>query len=134
VRASVAAAEPVGHDGGAHWVPAACSWQRPAPSQNPVRPQVAAPSPVHTPFGSVPFAGIARQTPGVPTSAHDMQLAVQSVVQQTPWLQNPLLQSAGLAQLAPGGRSPHDPLSQTFGDAQSASAVQLDLHAATPHR
>ena len=35
---------------------------------------------------------------------------------------------------APGGRSPHVPLLHTAGAAQSASAVQMFLHAATPHR
>ena len=133
VRASVAVVAPFGHDGGAHWVPAACSWQPPLPSQNPVLPQVAAPSAVHCPLGSVPSAAIGLQVPRLPTSAHDTQLASQAVVQQTPCAQNPLWQSAGPAQLAPGGRRPHEVLMQTFGDAQSASLVQVDLHIATPH-
>ena len=134
VRASVAVVEPTGHEGGAHWVPAGWSWQLPAPSQKPVVPQVVALSALHCPFGSIPFSATGRQVPGVPTSAHDMQLCVQAVVQQTPWAQNPLLQSPGSAQLAPGGRRPHDPLSQTKVGAQSASAVQVDLQAATPQR
>ena len=133
VRASVAVVEPFGHDGGAHWVPAACSWQPPPPSQNPVLPQVAAPSALHCPLGSVPFAAIGLQVPRLPTSAHDMQLVLQAVVQQTPSAQSPLWQSAGPAQLAPGGRRPHELLMQTFGGAQSASLAQVDLHIATPH-
>ena len=133
VRASVAVVADTGQVGGAHWVPAAYSWQLPAPSQKPVFPQVVAPSAVHWPFGSMPSAGTGLQVPGVPTSAHDMQLPLQAVVQQTPWAQNPLWQSPGPAQLAPGGRKPHDPLLQTLGVAQSASATQVDLHARLPH-
>jgi hypothetical protein len=114
-------------------VPAAYSWQLPAPSQKPVFPQVVAPSAVHWLFGSMPSAGTGLQVPGVPASAQDMQLPVQAVVQQTPWVQNPLWQSPAAAQLAPGGRRPHEPLLQTFGVAQSASAAHVDLQARAPH-
>ena len=133
VRASVAVVPDAGQVGGAHWVPAAYSWQLPAPSQKPVFPQVVAPAAVHWPFGSMPSAGTGLQVPGVPTSAHDVQLPLQAVMQQTPWAQNPLWQSPGAAQLAPGGRKPHEPLLQTLGVAQSASAVQVDLQARLPH-
>ena len=133
VRASVAVVDPVGHEGGAHCVPAAYSWQPPAPSQKPVIPQPAAPWAVHCPFGSMPPAAIGLQLPSVPTSAHDLQLPVQAVAQQTPCSQNALWQSPGAAQLAPIGRRPHEPLRQTFGGAQSPSAAQVDLQAATPH-
>jgi hypothetical protein len=71
--------------------------------------------------------------PIVPVSAHDTQLPVQAEPQQTPWAQKLLWQSPAAAQLAPIGRSPHEPPLQTFGGAQSASAAQVDLHAATPH-
>jgi hypothetical protein len=133
VRASVAVVPDIGQVGGAHWVPAAYSWQLPAPSQKPVFPQVVAPSAVHCPFGSMPSAGTGLQVPGVPPSAHDMQLPVQAVVQQTPWAQNPLWQSLPAAQLAAGGRRPHEPLLQMLGVAQSASAAQVDLQARVPH-
>jgi len=125
--------DPFGHDGGAHWVPAACSWQPPLPSQKPVFPQVAAASALHCPFGSVSPAAIGLQVPRLPTSAHDTQLALQAVAQQTPCAQSPLWQSAGPTQGAPGGRRPHELLMQTFGGAQSASLEQVDLHIATPH-
>ena len=133
VRASVAVVVPAGQDGGAHCVPASYSWQPPAPSQKPVMPQPEVLCVVHWPFGSMPPAVIGLQAPSVPTSAHDMQLPLQAVMQQTPWAQNPLWQSPGAAQLAPGGRKPHDPLLQTLGVAQSASAVQVDLKARLPH-
>lgn len=104
------------------------------PSQKPVCPQVEAPAARHWPFGSIPFAAIGRQVPSVPTSAHETHPAVQAVMQQTPCAQNPLWQSPGSAQLAPGGRRPHEPPLQTLGEAQSASAAHVDLHAAVPHR
>jgi hypothetical protein len=94
---------------------------------------VAAPSALHCPLGSVPPAGIGLHIPSVPVSAHEVQLPAQADPQQTPCSQNPLWQSAVAAQLAPMGRSPHDPLLQTFGGAQSPSAVQVDLQAAIPH-
>jgi hypothetical protein len=132
-RASVAVVPPSGQVGAAHSVPAAYSWQPPAPSHRPVVPQVAAPATVHWPFGSVPPAGTGLHIPSVPVSAHDRQLPVQADPQQTPCAQNPLMQSPAAAQLAPIGRRPHDPPLQTLGGAQSASAPHVDLHAATPH-
>jgi hypothetical protein len=125
---------PVGHEGPTHCVPAAWSWQSPAPSQKPVIPQVAAPSAAHCPLGSIPPAGIGLHIPSVPTSPHEVQLAVQAVPQQMPAEQNPLWQSPGSAQLAPSGRRPHEPFSQTLGGAQSTSEAQVDLQAAAPHR
>jgi hypothetical protein len=101
--------------------------------QKPVCPQVAAAVALHWPFGSIPPSGTGLQVPSVPASAHETQLPSQAVVQHTPCVQNPLRQSPGSAQLAPGGRRPHEPSSHTLGDAQSASAVQVDLHAAVPH-
>jgi len=43
VRASVAVAVPAGQVGGAHSVPAAYSWQPPAPSHRPLLAQLAPP-------------------------------------------------------------------------------------------
>jgi hypothetical protein len=58
---------------------------------------------------------------------------VQGVLQQTPWAQKAELHSTPVAQARPLALSPHDPLVQTAGDAQSASAVQVPLHTAAPH-
>src|SRR4029078_8285370 len=88
VRASVAVLPEVGQVGGAHWVPAAYSWQPPAPLQNPVFPQVVAPSAVHCPFGSMPSSGTGLHMPGVPASAQDTQLVLHALAQQTPCAQN----------------------------------------------
>jgi hypothetical protein len=134
VRASVAVVVPVGHDGSAHCVPAACSWQLPAPLQKPVLPQLVAAWAGHCPRGSIPSSGTGVHVPSAPASVHDMQLALQAVAQQIPSTQKPLWQSAGPPQLAPGGSRPHVPPAQTLGGAQSASEVQVDLQAAMPHR
>ena len=51
-----------------------------------------------------------------------------------PIAQIPLLHSIPSPQVAPLGLRPHDPPLQTPGGAQSASAVQDDLHTAVPQR
>jgi hypothetical protein len=63
---------------------------------------------VHDPVGSAPPAGTGEQMPSVPASAHDLQLAVQLVAQQTPSAQMPLRHSPPVPQVAPRGLSPHD--------------------------
>jgi hypothetical protein len=59
-------------------------------------------------------------------------LEAQVVAQQTPCAQMPLPHSVPPAQTAPSDLSPHDPALQEAGGAQSASAVQDDLHTAAP--
>ena len=76
----------------------------------------------------------AAQVPALPSRPHDMQLPVQAVLQQVPWAHVPLWHSAPSPQIAPFGLRPHDPATQTPGGAQSASAVHVDLQAATPQR
>ena len=66
---------------------------RPAPLHDPSVPQVAAPESAHWFSGSV-LAGMAVQTPRVPSSAHDMQMPVQAPAQQTPCWQEPEAHSA----------------------------------------
>jgi hypothetical protein len=94
---------------GAHTAPAVYLRQPPAPLQVPSFPQLATPWSRHAPVGSVPPAGTAAQVPGLPGSAHDWQLPVQAVPQQTPCSQWPLVHSSSLAQSWPVGRFPHDP-------------------------
>jgi hypothetical protein len=74
------------------------------------------------------------QVPALPEIAHDMQVPVQAVLQQMPCAQIVLLHSLPPPQVAPSGLRPHDPPLHTPGGAQSASAVQDDLHMATPQR
>jgi hypothetical protein len=103
------------------------------PSQKPVVPQVEAFCAVHCPVGSVAPAVIGVQVPALPCSAHDMHLNPQVVAQQAPCAQTPLPHSVPPPQTAPSGLRPHDPAAlQEEGGAQSASAVQDDLHAAEP--
>ena len=69
----------------------------------------------------------------MPVSAHDMQLAVQAVRQQTPCAQNPLLHSVPAPQAAPSGFRPQLDDVQTLPVVQSVDVVQdarqlLPLH------
>ena len=125
---------PIGQLAGAHSVPAAYSWQPPAPLQTPFVAQLTAPLSRHWPAGSGIPAATAEQVPALPEIAHDMQVPAQVVWQQVPWAQMPLLHSVPSPQVAPLGLRPHDPPTHTPGGAQSASAVQDDLHMATPQR
>ena len=87
---------------------------------------------VHCPVGSVPLTAIGVQVPALAWSAHDMHLEAQVVAQQAPCAQMPLPHSVPPPQTAPSGLSPHDPALHEAGGAQSASAVQDDLHTAAP--
>jgi len=71
--------------------------------------------------------------PGVPASAHDLQIPVQVVAQQTPCAQMPLAQSPPAAHVAPLGRLVQTPPMQTFGETQSPSTVQVVRQAPEPH-
>jgi hypothetical protein len=69
------------------------------------------------------------QVPALPVIAHDLQVPVQVVAQQTASAQWPDLQSVSAAQLAPGGLGPQLPLVQKLpAPVQSASAEQVVLH------
>jgi hypothetical protein len=104
------------------------------PSQKPVVPQLAAPCAMHCPVGSVPVGGIGVQAPRLPASAHDIHFEAQAVAQQAPCAQMLLVHSVAVAQTAPTGLSPQEPALQEAGETQSASAAQVDLHAAVPQR
>jgi hypothetical protein len=113
-------------------VPAAYSRHAPTPSHEPSRAQVPAPSSGHWASGSWP-AGTLEQVPGVPASAHDWQVPVQVVAQQTPCAQWAELHSVSPPHAAPIGFRPQLPLLQVFGDAQSVFVEQVVLHAPVPH-
>jgi hypothetical protein len=102
------------------------------PSQKPLLSQLAAPALVQVPVGSVPPPGTGEQVPAVAASAHERQVPVQAVRQQTPCAQNPVVHSCPSAQVAPGGLRPQEPPVHTAGAAQSASAVQVALHTEAP--
>jgi hypothetical protein len=133
VRASVAVDPPAGQVGAAHTVPAAYTWQAPAPSHAPVCPQLAAPWSLHVPVGSAAPDATGAQVPRADVSAQDMQVPAQAVRQQTPCAQKPVAHSVPSPQLAPADLRPHEPPTHTEGVWQSASAVHVPLHAAAPH-
>jgi hypothetical protein len=60
----------------------------------------------------------------VPVSAHDRQVPVHAVRQQTPWAQNPLLHSVPAPQEAPSGLSPQLEAVQTLPVVHSDDVVQ----------
>jgi hypothetical protein len=81
--------------------------------------------------GSWP-AGTDVHVPGEPVSAHDAQFAVHAVVQQTPCAQKVELHWAPIVHAAPIGSLPQLPLTQLFGETQSAAmvaTVHVVLHA-----
>ena len=82
----------------------------------------------------MPPAGTGVQVPSLPASAHETQLALHAVAQQTPCAHWPLKHSTPVPQLAPFGLRPHEPPVQAAGGAQSASALQVELQAEAPQR
>lgn len=121
------------HDPAVQTVPLGQSRQCPAPSQSPSVRQPPAPVSVHwvAGVGALP-AGTGEQVPAEPASAHDRQVPVHAVSQQTPWAQNPDTHEAAVVQAAPGGSLPQLPFAQTLGAVQSALVVQVTLQAAVP--
>ena len=108
--------------------------QAPPPLQVPSVPQLPAPWSAHWVVGTGSWpAAMLVQVPGEPASAHDLQVAVHAVKQQTPCAQMPLAQTVPAAHVAPLGRFVQTPLMQMFGDTQSASAVQFVRQAAPLH-
>jgi hypothetical protein len=64
--------------------------------------------------------------PSLPAIAHDRQVPLQAVEQQTPCSQCPDAQSVATAQAAPGGFGPQLPETQDAPATQSASVAQVD--------
>jgi hypothetical protein len=92
------------------------------PSQNPSVPQLGAPWLLHWPSGSCP-AGTVEHVPPVPLSAHDMQVPLQVVLQQTPCAQTRLSHSVPAAHAAPSGLPPQLLAVHTLPLVQSADVV-----------
>ena len=74
--------------------------------------------------GSWP-AGTDEQVPGVAARAHDRQVPVHALPQQTPCSQNVELHSAAAAQVAPIGFLPQLPVMQVLGALQSPLPPQV---------
>jgi len=120
--------------GWTHTTPAAYRWQAPAPSQTPLVPHDAAPWSLQVDCGSAAPAGTLVHVPAVlADTLHDLQVPLQLVEQQTPWLQKVDLHSDPLAQVRPGSLRPHEPLVHVAGDWQSLSVAQAAAHAPVPH-
>jgi hypothetical protein len=121
---------------GTHWVPATYVRQAPAPLQVPSVPQVEVDVVAHweVGVGAWPVA-TGEQVPGLPLSAHDMQVPVQAELQQTPCAQNPEAHALARVQAAPGGSLPQlmVVVLQVLGETQSVFEAQVVLQAPVPH-
>jgi hypothetical protein len=85
------------------------------------------------PCGSAAPAGTLLQVPAaLAETLHDLQVPLQLVAQQIPWLQKVDLHSVPLAQVRPLSLRPQEPLVQTAGGSQSLFAVQAALQALVP--
>jgi hypothetical protein len=108
-------------------LPGAYSRHVPLPLQAPSVPQLGPPSSVHWFSGSEP-AGMAVHVPRVAVSAHDVQVPVQRLAQQTPCWQKPDAQSPLTAQSTPARRLPQVVPLQTLAPLQLALTVQDVRH------
>jgi hypothetical protein len=134
VRALVCVELPAGHLDGTQMVPAAYFSHAPLPLHLPSLPHVAAVWSVHPPCGSLCPAPTLVQVPAVlGETLHDLQVPLQLVEQQTPWLQKPDLHSLAAPQVWPFPFRPQDPFEQVFGGSQSLLLVQAALQAPEPH-
>ena len=97
---------PLMHEGGLQTVPAAYLAQPPAPSHEPLVPQLAAIMSAHTPRGSFTPLGTGRQTPGAPTWPQLRQGPSHLESQQTPSTQKPLTHYTPSVHMAPGSFLP----------------------------
>lgn len=98
--------------------------QRPVPSHSPVVPQVAAVSSLHTFCGSLTPVGTGRQVPTNPTSVQETHAVSHFSLQHTPFVQKPLLHSAGVEQVAPSYFFPQLLFVQTRPGTQSVSVLE----------
>jgi hypothetical protein len=108
--------------------------QAPAPLQVPSKPQVEALLAAHwvAGVGACP-SGTGVQVPTLLVSAHDMQVPVQALLQQTPCAQKFDAHAEPEVQGAPGGSLPQLLLVQELGETQSAFVEQVVLQAVVPH-
>ena len=98
------------------------------PWQRPVVPQVFCVAILQMSCGSrVPSLTVV-QTPMLPARSHETHAVLQAVLQHTPWAQCFDWQSASIAQSAPKGFRPHEPLTQTLPAVQSVSFVHFARH------
>jgi hypothetical protein len=114
-----------------HWIPLAHFRHAPLPSQKPSRPQLAMLAAVQRAVGSTEPLGTSTQVPTDPATAHELQSAVQAVLQQTPCAQNPKLQEALVVQVDPMESRPQLPVPAAApAPVQVAGATQSVLEVA----
>jgi hypothetical protein len=117
------------HVAAAHCVPALYRRQAPLPLHMPSVLQLDAPRSAHWPSGSWP-PGTLPQVPTVPVIAHDWQVPLHAVAQQTPWAQNPDRHSPLAPHPTPVDFFAQLPPMQVKGATQSVSTVHVVRHAA----
>jgi hypothetical protein len=100
--------------------------------QVPSVPQVVAAATTQRASGSWLPAGTLVQVPASPLTAHDLQVPVHAVAQQTPCSQKPEPQSAAAAQVPPSGFFPQLMAVQTFPVVHSADVAQVPRHPPVP--
>jgi hypothetical protein len=110
-----------------HFVPAAYRRQAPAPSQVPSVPQLVAIWSAHWFSGSWP-AATSVHVPIEAAMAHERQVPVHELLQQTPCAHWPDWHSLPAAHVAPLSFFEQTPLLQTYPAAQSPTAVQPVRH------
>ncbi len=104
------------------------------PSQNPSVPQLGPPwSEQRDMMSGAPTVTLLH-VPRDALSAHDLQIPVQAVWQQMPCSQKPDRHWSLLAQIAPIGLRPQDPLVHRAGARQSPSDVHDALQAVVSQR
>ena len=88
---------------------------------------------MQVPCGSLAPTATLLQVPAVADRLHDLQVPLQFVAQQTPWLQKPDLHSVAPAQLRPFSLRPQEPVVlHIAGKLQSLLVVQALLQAFVP--
>jgi hypothetical protein len=117
----------------AHWVVAGYSRQAPAPLQVPSRPQVVVAWAGQRASGSTPPSGTLPQVPAMPGRLQLWQVAVQALLQQTPWAQKLLAHSSARVQMAPSDLLPQDMFWQMLGLWQSLLLAQVAPQAVPLH-
>jgi hypothetical protein len=120
--------------GAAHWVVAAYSRQPPLPLQVPSRPQVLVGWAAQRASGSTPPGATLLQVPTAPGMLQLWQVAVQALLQQTPWAQKLLRHSSPRAQIWPRPFRPQEPPWQVLGMTQSLLLAQVLAQAVPLHR
>ena len=97
-------------------------------------PQLAPPWSLHWSSGSVPLAAL-MHCPSLPGIAHDLQVPVHAVAQQTFWAQIVDAHSLPAVHAAPGGFGPQLPFTHAAPATQSAADAHVARHLPSPpHR